>query len=144
MKKDKAIICDIDGTLAIRGNRGPFDYSKVKLDKPNKILIRILESLRDNMDYEHILIIVSGRENIDNCEKDTREWMHENGLYPNLLLMREKGDHRSDVIVKKEMYKKHIEPYFKVELVFDDRNKVVRMWRKTLGLKCFQVDYGNF
>lgn len=28
--------------------------------------------------------------------------------------------------------------------VIDDRNQVVDMWRKDLGLCCLQVDYGDF
>jgi len=33
--------------------------------------------------------------------------------------------------------------YF-VEFVVDDRQQVVDMWRRTLGLTCVQVDYGDF
>lgn len=42
-------------------------------------------------------------------------------------------------IVKQEMFKK----YYNVIAVFDDRNKVVDMWRK-LKLPTYQVWYGNF
>lgn len=32
----------------------------------------------------------------------------------------------------------------RVKFVLDDRNQVVDMWRKDLGLTCLQVDYGDF
>jgi hypothetical protein len=59
------------------------------------------------------------------------------------LLMRTEGDHRSDDIVKKEIYEKRIAPQYDVVIVFDDRDKVVKMWRD-LGLLCGQVYYGDF
>jgi hypothetical protein len=57
--------------------------------------------------------------------------------------MRTEGDHRSDDIVKKEIYEKRIAPQYDVVIVFDDRDKVVKMWRD-LGLLCGQVYYGDF
>jgi hypothetical protein len=57
--------------------------------------------------------------------------------------MRTEGDHRSDDIVKKEIYEKRIAPWYDVVAVFDDRDKVVKMWRD-LGLLCCQVYYGDF
>ena len=57
--------------------------------------------------------------------------------------MRKGGDKRIDSIVKKELYRKYIEPFYRVKLVLDDRNQVVDMWRD-LGLPCWQVAPGNF
>ena len=57
--------------------------------------------------------------------------------------MREKGDHRGDEIVKKEIYDNQIKPIYDVMCVFDDRDKVVKMWRDE-GLLCCQVYYGDF
>jgi len=48
----------------------------------------------------------------------------------------------SDDILKKQMVEKHID-INDVFLVFDDRNRVVEMWR-SLGLTVFQVNDGNF
>ena len=38
----KAIICDIDGTLAIRGDRGPFEHEKAQEDKVNTHVSNLL------------------------------------------------------------------------------------------------------
>ena len=46
-------------------------------------------------------------------------------------------------IVKKEMYFEFVHPYFNVDMVFDDRNQVVNLWRD-LGFTCFQVNDGDF
>ena len=57
--------------------------------------------------------------------------------------MREKDDKRSDEEVKKEIYEKYIKSWFSVVMVFEDRNKVVDMWRNE-GLLCSQVREGDF
>lgn len=59
------------------------------------------------------------------------------------LFMRPSGDMRPDHVVKKELYLQHIEPFYKVKCVFDDRDQVVKMWR-SLGLQVYQVAEGNF
>jgi hypothetical protein len=41
-KLPRAIIVDIDGTLAIKGDRDIFDYSKVHLDLPNKPIVDLV------------------------------------------------------------------------------------------------------
>jgi hypothetical protein len=58
--------------------------------------------------------------------------------------MRAENDGRKDSIVKKELFEQHIVGKYYIDLVIDDRNQVVEMWRKDLGLTCLQVDYGDF
>jgi hypothetical protein len=57
--------------------------------------------------------------------------------------MRARGDGRPDEIVKKELYRKRVAPRWKVTAVLDDRDKVVRMWRR-IGLTVLQVAEGDF
>jgi hypothetical protein len=69
-----------------------------------------------------------------------------NGFLPKdnwTLLMRPEGDHRSDEVVKKEIWEKKIKPWYDVVAVFDDRDRVVKMWRDE-GLLCVQSYYGDF
>ena len=63
---------------------------------------------------------------------------------PFSLYCRTTDDFRKDEEVKKEIYEKNIEGKYHVIGVFDDRNRVVSMWREKLGLVCFQVSEGNF
>lgn len=46
--------------------------------------------------------------------------------------------------VKRELFDKYVRDRYNIVGVFDDRDQVVHMWRKQLGLTVLQVDYGNF
>jgi hypothetical protein len=133
-----AIIVDIDGTVATRTNRDPYEYDKVIDDAPKKDVIEVIVAM---WRAGHEVIFVSARD--DSCFVDTRNWLRLYCPPHNLLLMRKTGDVRDDAIVKREIYESLIKPKYDVVAVFDDRNKVVDMWRE-IGLTCLQVDYGNF
>ena len=146
-RKTNCILCDLDGTLAIHCGRDPYDLTNVLKDKPNIPLINILSVL--NLNYP--IIFISGREGTEQCKRDTFEWIS-NTFRPNTksdigwgwdLKMRKEKDCRSDEIIKEEIYHNEIEPNYNVIAVFDDRDKVVKMWRE-LGLLCNQVYYGDF
>jgi len=136
--KIPAYIFDIDGTLAHMSNRSPYDWSKVDTDSPDLALRKIANALNNS---GADIIYLSGRDG--SCELKTDEWLFNNKFPHGRLVMRDAGDQRKDSIVKKEIYQKHIEPFYNVIAVFDDRNQVVDMWR-SIGLKCCQVDYGFF
>jgi hypothetical protein len=54
--------------------------------------------------------------------------------------MRDEGDHRPDIILKKEWLDAcDVKP----SLVFEDRASVVSMWREN-GIRCCQVAPGDF
>lgn len=131
-------IFDIDGTLALRGDRGPFDWKKVGRDEPNIPITTILYYLNQSLNVA--IVIFSGRDSI--CRSHTKRWLWKHGINWDTLMMRPKGDNRKDSIVKREMYEK-IKNKYHVLAVFDDRNQVVEMWR-SLGLTCLQVAEGNF
>lgn len=133
----RAIICDLDGTLAIIGDRSPYDGSMVHLDLVNKVVKDILDRYRST----HEILLVSGRSN--DFAEQTREWLLNNGINFNALIMRKSGDNRRDAIVKKEIFDLFIKDQRYIEFVIDDRNQVVEMWRD-LGLQCLQVADGDF
>lgn len=135
----KAIICDIDGTLAERGDRSPFDYSKVNLDKPKRDIIKLVNMMHTR-DVD--VLLFSGRE--DSCHDATVAWLKAHNVGYDHLFMRKTGDHRKDSIVKKEIYDAFVKDLYEIIFVLDDRDQVVEMWRKELGLTCLQVDYGDF
>ena len=151
--KRKAIIVDVDGTLALRNNRSPFDYEKACGDNADFRMCRIIKSLIES-DEMYEVFFLTGREDIGNCRRITEEWIHDhvyrkqghNGFLPKdnwKLLMRSEGDHRSDEVVKKEIWEEKIKPWYDVVAVFDDRDRVVKMWREE-GLLCLQPYYGDF
>jgi predicted kinase len=139
-----AIICDLDGTIALNENRQKsYDYSTVIQDKPNSNIIKIIEWY---LQHDTVSVLfVSGREDI--CEQDTRLWLKTNiqmKYDEYMLFMRKTGDSRDDRIVKREIFDAYIRNNFYIDFVLDDRNKVVEMWRRELGLQCLQVADGDF
>jgi predicted kinase len=135
----KAIICDLDGTLCLMNGRSPFDASKCDADLPNIPVVNMVKN------YQHLgykIILASGRE--DTFKPQTMSWLEQYGITYDMLIMRASGDFRKDAIIKKEIFTNHIEGKYFVELVLDDRNQVVDLWRNDLQLPCFQVFYGDF
>lgn len=135
--KMDVVLCDLDGTIALHNGRNAFEYDKIHTDILNKRLDRILVQL------DIPVIFLSGREGTDVAKKQTLEWLSKNGYGDCLLYMRNKGDYRPDEVIKKEIYETFIKPNYNVVTVFDDRDKVVKMWRE-LGLMCCQVNEGDF
>jgi len=133
----QAYVFDIDGTLAIRGNRSPFDWGKVLDDIPNCSVCSTYRSLEDN--YAN-MIICSGRDEV--CRPDTEKWLSKFNIKYKKLYMRASNDNRPDWIVKEEFWRDIAQNYF-IEAMFDDRNQVVDHAR-AVGLPCFQVAPGNF
>ena len=136
----QVVLCDIDGTIALRRGRSPYDQSKVLEDAFDPRMNFLLSSLSEKFQ----IIFLSGRQDTKQCREDTEKWLKDNlGLSEVTLIMRSEGDFRPDDVVKKELYQKYIKDKYNVVCVFDDRDKVVKMWRN-LGLLCCQVYYGNF
>lgn len=150
MKKD-IVIFDLDGTLAIIDERlkessmknGKINWKRffsdelIKKDLPNPPVIKTANLFHQN---GYKIYIFSGRS--ETTENATRKWLKDNMIKYDYLRMRKKNDYRPDEIVKKDFIKKS-SILDKVFLIFDDRKKVVEMWR-SLGLPCFQVSEGDF
>ena len=140
------IIVDIDGTMTMGPHeRHPHDLTKVLQDKPRRAVVNLVNRLlRDG----YFVTFLSGREGTKQCREDTIEWLHKaiDGRFWThfQLIMRKEGDHRKDSIINKELFDQHIRGVLNTKFVLDDRDQVVEMWRKTLGIPCFQVDYGAF
>jgi len=139
IKRDKAIICDIDGTLASRGKCDPHEHEKSGSDSLCDEVKNLLDIYKFN---NYRIIILTGRQ--ERFSKITKDWLAKHNVEYDIFHMRKNDDNRKDSLIKKNMYQKYIKNNFDVELILDDRDQVVEMWRKELGLKCFQVNYGNF
>lgn len=137
MNKPQAIIVDVDGTLALMGDRSPYDWSRVGEDKPNEVIVELVIQLSKR----YKIIIVSGRDG--SCFAATLGWLRTYCVPYEKFLIRTVGNNEKDSIVKERIYRKEIEPFYDVQFVLDDRDQVVKMWR-SLGLTCFQVADGNF
>lgn len=134
-----SIVVDIDGTLALRGARGPYQESRVGEDLPNAPVVAVVQAMRA---AGYSVVVVSGR--TDGCLDPTRTWLRTHlDFEPDALLMRRKGDSRKDSELKLEFLDRHIVPNYRVAFVIDDRQSVVDAWRSR-GLVCFQVGPGDF
>lgn len=139
--KPLALICDLDGTIAIHDGRSPYAYHKCMTDKLNEVVANIVRLHAAN---GFTILYVSGRD--DSCLFLTKSWLIDNKMpmsEPHRLLMRKTGDKRQDTLVKREIFDHCIRENYNVRFVLDDRNQVVRMWRD-LGLTCLQVADGAF
>lgn len=126
-----AILCDVDGTLALFGDANPYDrdFSKDLVNKPVADLLLFYALFKQ-------VIFLSGRK--ERYREQTVRWLAENGLPVDTLLMRRDGDDRKDAIIKEELYNEHIRGKYSVCMVIDDRLQVCRMWHR-LGLPLFRV-----
>jgi hypothetical protein len=139
--KPLAILCDIDGTIALRGDRSPHDHDSAMEDALNVPVIKMVESAALAQGW--VVVLVSGRQ--EKYRDVTEYWLRAHNLFPDraALIMRATGDKRPDDVVKRELYHDRIKPFYHVTVVFDDRDKVVKMWR-SLSLVCLQVAPGDF
>ena len=149
----KAIICDIDGTLSLKHDgRTWYDASTSDLDNPNEPVLALLRFVQGFAQEYNMaeqkgcqIIFLSGRQEKD--RKPTEKFLEKHMLDGYPLFMRTTDDFRSDTIIKRELYEENVKGKYEILFVLDDRNSekcpVVDMWRE-LGLPCFQVADGNF
>jgi FMN phosphatase YigB (HAD superfamily) len=137
----KAVIFDIDGTLADNSHRLHFLKGKKNWELffsglENDTLIRetaeLFKELCATKKYD--MLLVSGRPN--RYKVKTEKWLRLNGIYYQELFLRGDNDKRPDYIVKQEMLGE-IRKNYSVEFAFDDKPQVVEMWKKN-GIFCFQ------
>ncbi len=147
MKKD-VVLFDLDGTIALVEHRFHFLEGRKKDwhayfaacvdDPPNTSIIEVLRSLHHR---GHEIWIVSGRS--DEVREQTIAWLRQHDVPYHQLVMRSAGDKRPDDLLKRQWLVNGTLPRERVMMVFDDRDKVVAMWRHA-GLICAQVAPGDF
>ena len=141
--KPKAIILDIDGTIALTDGRSHYDYSEAVLtDKPRADVLEMVEAYAESTDS--LIICVSGREDV--CREHTIAWLKKYMVDWNVLFMRKAGDTRCDTVVKEEIFWTHIDLFYNVIAAFDDRPKMIRKF-KDIGIPLVvsvQKDYKEF
>jgi len=148
----QTILVDLDGTLALNQHRFHFiDKSRGKKidwdayfqacdkDKPHTPVIETIQALKEKGYKIHIL---SARGSI--VKEKTIQWLTKFDVPFDELTMREVASYTPDEELKKEWLLSYY-PNYKTDVfcVFDDRDKVVKMWR-SMGLSCFQVAEGDF
>jgi hypothetical protein len=152
--KPKAIIVDIDGTVSCCKHRldhflgiphAKIDWDAfeagIPFDPPITEIIELVKAVANSSDHCNI-VFVTGRN--ERTKQMTLDWLHKHvGLRVFEFYMRKENDRRHDYEVKKQLYEDHIQPYYDVRFVLEDRKQCVDMWRG-LGLRCLQVAEGNY
>lgn len=144
----KTYIFDIDGTIAntdhrvhhLEGDKKDWNswYAKAHDDVPYWEIVELMHLAY----YAGIKIIIcTGRD--ESCRPQTELWLKQHLLKYHSLYMRKAGDRRDDTIVKFELLERIYEDGYEPVLVFEDRDRVVQMWRDA-GLKCLQVKPGEY
>jgi hypothetical protein len=130
------VVFDIDGTLANIEHRLDYVRSKPKNWKafdagiPNDKVNLPVAEVFTSMLFHPDIVLASGRN--ERSRKATEDWLWDNKLRGyQKLYMRKADDFRSDDIVKQEILDQIIADYGrKPDMVFDDRKRVVDMWRR--------------
>lgn len=134
----RAWVFDMDGTLALMHDRTPFEYEKALKDHRNHPVARIAGALRTAGDK---IVVMTGRDAM--WRSDAIYWLSLHDVKHDELIMRPEGDRRRDSIVKLELFWEHVAPRYNVQGTFEDRTRVVEMWR-SIGLMCAQIAPGDF
>lgn len=138
--KPKAVIFDLDGTLAIMNDRSPYDWSRVGEDSVNENVADLFRMIR-MMHPDWSILTVSGRDGV--CTQQTLDWLNQNDLRPDGHFQRKQDDSRKDSIVKQEIFWEHIAENFNIMYAVDDRQQVVEMW-DMIGVEVWQVQQSEF
>lgn len=136
------VVFDMDGTLSDPAHRlhhledKDWDsfYDECGGDAPIEHMCEVFHAM-DTLG--HKIEIWTGRR--ESCREDTENWLDRNILPIPPIRMRANDDHRHDVTVKGEW----IEKYGRPDLVFEDRNSMVKFYRDC-GIPCVQVAEGDF
>lgn len=162
-KPQKAVLCDLDGTLCDIDHRLPFvkhrgcdqyikddskcacgwkkDWKAFFYNLPeDAIRMEVLDQLKQLSAEGHEIFYISARPEL--YRDGTEEWLGKwaKGVPYKALIMRGKNDNREDSIVKREILNKYFPDKSVITKVFDDRPRVIRMWREE-GLEV--VDCGT-
>lgn len=155
--KKACIICDIDGVYTdskewnkhiptnIKDREGWTNFLRYSnLCKPNKPMILVLNMLSKVFP----ILFVTSRENFGNMRKITKKQIREfsggainvGPLCKHKLLMREANDFREAHIVKEEILKRDILPFYYPLMAIDDEPSNVEMFRKNNILTKYYTD----
>ena len=150
MIRKMKIIFDVDGTLMDIEHRRHFvsngnsdwksfmDPEVMKGDKPNQPVVNIALAMQD---WGHEIVVVSARN--ERHRQVTEMQLRNAGIEFAHLFLRNDEDFRADDEFKKDVLDALIDADWKPDMVFDDRNRVVAMWRAN-GITCVQVADGDF
>ena len=149
------VVCDLDNTLTlvtesrlrhIKGKKKNWRafHSECGNDELNVPVAEILKrflSTDQAATGKYWVEIWTGRP--EEYRTQTKAWLVNYDIVPDVLRMRGTGDHRLDIEVKGDWLQDCIEEGRKPDLALDDRTHAVKWWREQ-GITCLQVAQNDF
>lgn len=136
------ILCDIDGTVANNDHRQHFlegkkdwdgFFSELVNDLPIQIIIdKVIQEQANGKE----IVFLTGRP--ERYRYSTTLWLKEYFDFEFKLLMRNDGDQRNKLEIKKEIFKKNFKSD-EVYCVFENDYELIKMW-KELSLLTIEVN----
>ncbi len=144
------VVFDLDGTMAdidhrlhvVQGEKQNWDlfFELCHEDEPIPEIIAVCQAMHR---MGHYIEIWSGRK--ERCRAKTEAWLEAHGVPYYELQLRPDGDERPDTELKEEwlLKQRRIPMGVEPDLVFDDRRRLVDMWRRN-GIRCCHVAEGDY
>jgi predicted kinase len=133
----RAVIFDNDGTVALIGERSPYNAENCDIvDRPH---LHVIENLRLHYKAGYKIIFVSGREEKDRAPTERFYQKHFPDIVEYQLFMRPTGNGEKDVVIKDRIFNEHIKGKYFVAGWYDDRLQVSK-WVFESGLPLFRVN----
>ena len=144
----KTVIFDVDGTIADVEHRRHFvngnnDWDSFRKETVNDTPVQwVCDIAKRFIAQGDDVAFFSARNESERevTEKQISEWI---GDGHKGVFLRPDGDFTPDDVFKSELADKFIDMGGKIDLIFDDRQKVVNMWRDK-GFTVVQVADGDF
>ena len=133
MKSRLAVIVDVDGTLteinqkrkeAIEAKDWDTFHALSEFEPPN---VLVLDMVKDFQRQSHFIFLITGRP--EKWRKLTQDWLTENEVPCDALLMRNDDNHEPSYAVKKAYLDALIQSRFKIVCALEDRPQDVQMYR---------------
>ena len=133
------MLVDIDGTVALIGDRSPYDMSRSAEDEPNHAVIAAVRAMHA---AGYGVVYCTGRDTPRRAATE-RGWTGTSACRTWRCTCAGIGDSRQDAVVKRDIFHRRDPRPVPRRRRLRRPAQVVRMWR-ALGLTVFQVAEGDF
>lgn len=138
----KALVVDLDGTMALMVNRSPYEMNKVYDDEVNQPIVDLVKIMQAT---GHRIYFISGRDQV--AYDDTVRWLKDKagmGAASYNLFLRPDKDPRPDTQFKKDVFEAELKGKYYVDFWIEDRWRMTHAVRNELGITCLQCADGHF
>ena len=135
MNKRPAIILDLDGTLTDNSHRAHLkpcstqgEFNNYNSRMGDDAINEWCKEIRTQFAINYDILIVTARP--VKYHDMTDIWLSDNMIFYTKLFMRPIGDHRSDDLVKSDLVRREILPYYKILFAVENQKNVAAKYRE--------------